>query len=235
MVYQINTETGYMYAYYTNYGYYKSKGIELNLSGRLSDRIIGRLSYTFTNLHEAAYVDKNPPNRTAYTPDMGEIPFEEAQYFDKYIHPVTGGNDPYAAGYYRKHQISFLALASLPLKTDISVVSHMASGFFYKGTNSVEYSGTSDFNEGPWILRTDLKIAKRLSLVKFSEISVFAEIRNLFDKSNILAFDDSYSYTVKAWEKDSDPTGEYNMPVNREGLPYYDIARESCFGFKFTF
>ncbi len=237
--YQINTEAGYLYYFNTSFGYADSRGIEVSVEKRPTGWLSGRMSYAYSYIkasaRASAYTLDAVTNRNAYTPDMGDIPLENRQYMDTYERNVMGGNSSLSSGYDRKHKIGLTTLMSLPYGIDLTSLSDWASGFVYPVTATTEDTRLREQAVSKWTMQTDVRLSKWFTLSGSKKVSVFLEIRNLFDRTNIVAYSTADNTDRALWEEDGNPQGKYSWAVNGDGIPFYDIAREMYFGFDFSF
>jgi hypothetical protein len=119
----------------------------------------------------------------------------------------------------------------LPWSTDLALISTAASGFFYR----LEATGTDARNResdrAAWNLSTELRASRRFRLGQY-HLSSFVEVRNLFDRRNVIAYDRYNVQSQVLWENEHDPTGDLNRPyAGDSGQPIYGDPRQWSIGF----
>jgi hypothetical protein len=118
---------------------------------------------------------------------------------------------------------------NFPYDISLNSAGTFQSGFWYLSlTNGKEYK------QGPWNKQIDLKLEKAVKIYRF-RFTVFADIKNLFDSKNILAYDNSIYSGAKLWDLNGDPTGTTKTVVGDDGSLFYDIPREVYFGISLDF
>ena len=94
----------------------------------------------------------------------------------------------------------------------------------------------------PWSFRTDFRVTRGFKINEGMSASGFFEIRNLFDKANIITYDNSDVAERAVWEEsirddsiDPNPGGILNRSFTAQGLSIYDRPREVAFGITLDF
>ena len=233
-------------------GYADSRGVELSLRSRQLPianfvKVSGIFTYTYSYikaLRPASVMALRGQNKTAFNAAVdsaiygGRIPFEDAKYWAGYEMNITGGRSSSFTGYDRPHRISvalffdFSGFGNLPVDLRLSTFTTAASGFLYP--LSLEDPRSRKLGVAPWNIRTDMRIEAGVKLAGL-RVSPFIEIRNVFDRANIIGYDNSTNEGQVLWEQKGIPTGPLATVVFRDGSSAYDIAREVYFGIKIDF
>jgi hypothetical protein len=144
--------------------------------------------------------------------------------------------------------------AEFPFDINLSSLGTFQSGFFYPVyyPTDARVAGRKLAN-APWNKMVDLKLEKGIRF-EGMRIAVFAEVRNLFNWTNIIGYDNTVS-GAQLWEatnsanngttlKDTppagvtstpNPTGTYARALGQDGSWFYDIPRELWFGIRWDF
>ena len=61
-------------------------------------------------------------------------------------------------------------------------------------------------------------------------LGAFFEVSDLFDRENILTWDNRNIRSTADWEEDGDPTGDLNRAFTSQSQAIYDIPRMANFG-----
>ncbi len=222
----------------TSFGYADSRGFEISLK-RPSGPVSGRVNYAFSYI-KTSFRDEaaSPfPDKTSYSSVAdgdANIPFDDRDTFNSYEQNVTGGggsSDNLGGGYDRAHQLSVTLKANLAWSTDLALISTAESGFFYR----LEATGTDARNResdrAPWNLRTEARASRPFKVGRYA-LSGFVEVRNLFDRKNVIAYDRYNIQSQVLWEDRQDPTGDLNRPyAGNSGQPIYGDPRQWSLGF----
>jgi hypothetical protein len=223
----------------TDGGYADARGVEATIEKRPSHYWSARLTYSFSYI-KASYVSGISNNR----PDITSYSIPANQKFDEDVIKVRdrfsaisanvgGGGTAFDTGYDRTHRFTLTTLFNFPYEVDFSSITTAASGFFFSKafTNTKE----RELGKSPYTIQTDIRFTKGLRLSKYGRANVFLEVRNLFDRKNILTWDNADNNSYKLWETDKNPTGVLNRSTRGDGSPIYDIARETYFGVSYEF
>ena len=177
------------------------------------------------------------PDKTSYSSVAdgdANIPFDDRDTFNSYEQNVVGGGgsaDNLGGGYDRAHQLSVTLKAKLAWSTDLALISTAESGFFYR----LEATGTDPRNResdrAPWNLRTEVRASRQFKVGQYA-LSGFVEVRNLFDRKNVIAYDRYNIQSQVLWEDKQDPTGDLNRAyAGDSGQPIYGDPRQWSLGF----
>ena len=225
------------YAYATSFGYGDSRGFEIALERRPVGTFSGRLNYAFSYVKQAFFAsDDTPfPNRTSFAAGTDtNIPFEDRETFNTFEANVRGGGNPLTGGFDREHRIGAALLGQLRSGVQVALITTAASGFIYRVVETSDDPRSRETDSAPWNVRTDLRLTRGFDLGA-QRLNGFLEVRNLFDRENILTFDNRNVASTIIWEEEQDPTGDLNRSFTQEALPIYDIAREINLGFSIDF
>jgi outer membrane receptor protein involved in Fe transport len=141
---------------------------------------------------------------------------------------LLGGSSNLTSGYNRDHRVVYTLSMLFPYDISVTSIGTFQSGFWY-----LKQLGGDEYAQGPWNKQIDLRIEKAFKISTF-KLAVYMDVRNLFNTENIIAYDNS-STGYEVWEKNSDPTGQYNHSVSADGSLYYDIPREVYLGVSLDF
>jgi hypothetical protein len=232
-VYPDNVGFSY-YTYSTSWGYRDSRGIELNLMKRRSgDRyfgiadISGRLSFSYSYNKGSSSAGSIAPLRFD-----NELTYKLAEdsnfdFDDRYTWPT------YSRGY-NDWNGKLTLLFDFPYRIQLSTLTTYNSGWYYKPVTK-EINDRYEIREQTepyW--QTDIRLAKQFAYSGMN-FGAFVQVLNLFDRLNILDFDDFDTDDQARYEIEGDPWGTLNRPVNEYGDPLAGIAREIYFGLEFSF
>ena len=109
------------------------------------------------------------------------------------------------------------------------MISTGESGFNYNVTATTDDPRERETRQAPWNMRTDLRLHRGLALGGLA-LGAFFEVRNLFDRENILTWDNRNIPSTTKWEEDGDPTGNLNRAFTGQSQAIYDIPRMANFG-----
>lgn len=234
------------YTYSTSFGYADSRGVEFALERRAgSPWFSGRFNYAFSYIKSSAFAGNTShvPDQTSYSAVTDtEIPFDARATFNTYEQNVNGGGNPLVTGFDRKHRVGVTLTgdfsSATPSESDqlmLTAISTLNSGFYYRVEETTADVRDREVAEGPWTFRTDMRLTYGFKLSEKLMASAFFEVRNIFDRENILSYDRGTNASRKLWEETGDPTGELNRAYSDEGHLFYDIPREVNFGFSVDF
>jgi len=125
-------------------------------------------------------------------------------------------------------------MALLPAEFKMSLISTAESGFYYNITATTDDPRERETESAPWNLSTDLRLSRNFALSGRS-LGAFMEVRNLFDRKNILTFDNRNIPSRTQWEEDQDPTGDLNRAFTPQSQAIYDNPRMVNLGFTVDF
>jgi hypothetical protein len=237
---------GVNYFISTNFGYADSRGIEVSLERRparfLSDKITlsGRLNYAYTYIKAAALASFTGP-KTAFTTTGGDsarfggqLPWDDFRNYNTIELNVRGGQSSFTGGYDRPHRVTLSLVAGLPFDVTLSSLSTFQSGFYYPLTLEDPDGRLRKIGKAPWNSRTDLRLDKGLRFGQ-RRAAAFLEIRNLFNRVNIIGYDNSDVAGQELFEQTGNPTGQYGRTTFVDGSNAFDIVREIYAGIDFKF
>ncbi|MBN1348119.1 carboxypeptidase-like regulatory domain-containing protein [candidate division KSB1 bacterium] len=218
------------YSYHTSWGYRDSRGIELNLWKRPSERYFGvvgvsgnlSLSFSYDASSANASTLANVPPQTSLNAGSQD---EDYDFDTRYTWPTyTRAYDDW--------NMKLLLLLDFPYEVNLSTITTYRSPWRYRKTLDVTNTRYEEMLDGDDYLRVDLRLIK---YVKFAGIraGVFFEALNVLDNENILSYDVHNNSTY--YEEGKGPWGPLNRPVDQWGNPYADIARELYAGFEISF
>jgi hypothetical protein len=221
------------YTFQTSFGYADSRGIELGIEKRPGQfPISGRFGYAFSYIKASAYSADTPyPNQTSFDARSDQtIPFDDRYEFNTYQANVSGGGNALVSGYDREHRMSLSVLAEFPYAVNLALISQLQSGFTFRVIDTTTDLRSRETARGPWSFQTDLRLTKAFAFAEKYTGSLFVEVQNIFDKANILTFENSLPADRQKWEQsvadgDPDPTGTLERGFTREGVSLYDTPR----------
>jgi hypothetical protein len=155
-----------------------------------------------------------------------------------FIH-IPAGAFSSLRGYDRQHRFTCSGVFFLPAAFTVSMTGRFASGFYYPLPTSVPY--VTGWGEGPWNKQIDIRLEKGFALGGSARFSIYADLVNAFNWSNIVALVGDPTMAgnaTMAWINDLDPTGGplVNRPVTLgDGTLIYGPPREVYFGARFDF
>ena len=145
-------------------------------------------------------------------------------------------------GFDRKHRVGLTLTGDFSALTPgeqdqltLTAVSTLTSGFFFQVQETTTDLRDREIDDGPWNLRTDARLTYGFQVGEGRMFSAFLEVRNLFDRENIISYDRATNTSRRQWEEDRDPTGELNRAYSQEGHAIYDIPQEVNFGISVDF
>jgi hypothetical protein len=255
LAYGVTPRPGVAITYFIRFngGYADSRGIEFTLNSRALPvanlfRLSGRLTYAYSYIKNLVVSPDalRGQNVTAFSTLGGDsakyggkLPFENAKYFAGYEMNVVSNLSSGFTGYDRPHRINLnlffdfpAPFKGIPLDFRLSTFTTAASGFLYPLITADPRS--RKLGEGPWNIRTDMKVEAGYTIGRI-RISPYIEVRNLFDRENIIGYDRTTDEGQLLWEQKKIPTGPLGLTVFRDGTSAFDIAREIYFGININF
>jgi outer membrane receptor protein involved in Fe transport len=239
-----------LYILSTNFGYADSRGVELTLRKNVeavSDFLTvgGRVTYAYSYIKQAVSAGGNPGSFSSVAGDSakyaGDLPFDDVKNYNTIEQNVRGGNSSLTGGYDRPHRITYTLVLRFPYEVTVSSIGRFESGFYYPLT--LGDPRARELGVGPWTNQIDLRLEKMFDL-GMARVAVFLDIVNLFDKKNVIAYDNSPTGQL-IWERTGDPTGydaaavpnpaHTGRPITQDGSPIYDVPREVYFGINVNF
>jgi len=237
---------GVNYFIETNFGYADSRGIEVSLERRparfLWDKITlsGRVNYAYTYIKAAALASFTGP-KTAFTTTGGDsakfggqLPWDDFKSYNTIELNVRGGQSSFTGGYDRPHRLTLSFVAGLPFDVTLSSLSTFQSGFYYPLSLEDPDGRLRKIGKASWNSRTDLRLDKGLRFGQ-RRAAAFLEIRNLFNRVNIIGYDNTDVAGQELFEQTGNPTGQYGRTTFLDGSNAFDIVREIYAGIDFKF
>jgi len=230
------------YTFNTSGGYADSRGFEVAIERRPVGRISGRINYAYSYIKASRNGNNSTPfpDKTSFSSksetdrEAFDVAVDNKESFNTYEANVNGGGNPLVSGFDRAHRIGLSLMALLPVEFKMSLISTAESGFYYNKTETSENARERETDSAPWNLRTDLRFSRNFALSGTS-LGAFLEVRNLFDRKNILTFDNRNNASRRQWEEDQDPTGDLNRAFTPQGQAIYDIPQMVNLGFTVDF
>jgi len=231
---QGQTVTTYNVAF--NSGYADARGVEVTLNlGQYSVedivKVTGRINYAWSLIKATA--GGPSPNKTAFARNTADsvftkLPFSDAKNFKLYEINVGGGASVLGAGFDRTHRVGYAVTFQFPFEVLLNVVGTYSSGFLYTNP-TVDNRSARQLETAPSNSMVDVRIEKAVKLGG-KRIGLFMDIKNLFNKENILAYATATGASQLLFHQAGNPTGEYNRSVLEEGTSVYDLPRQVYIG-----
>jgi hypothetical protein len=239
--------------------YADARGVELTFQAprqRYFDllSVSGRLSYAYTYIKASGWTGNDGTQQTLFTAAdsakfNNKLPFGDFAYYNKVQNDVSGGQSTLTGGYDRTHRVTYTLSAEFPEDIILSSLGTFQSGFFYPVYYPVDsrVAGRKLAN-APWNKMVDLRLEKGIRFGS-TRVAVFAEVKNLFNWTNIIGYDNTAS-GAQLWEQTNpdngttlvntagtgpDPTGTYKRALGQDGSWFFDIPREYYFGIRLDF
>ncbi len=253
MAFQVVPRAGIGSTYYLYFygGNADARGIELTLRSNalpVGDfmRLTSVLTYTYSYVRSlvGGTALRGQNNTTFYTTTGdsakygGGLPFGNANYYAGYEQSILGSNSSSFAGYDRPNRVTFILnfdfpkpISSVPVDFHLNTFTTYQSGFLYPISASDPRS--REIGTAPYNMRTDLRFEADFSVAGLS-FTPFVEVLNVFNRVNIIAYDNSTAGQL-LWEQKGIPTGPYGWAVLPDGSSVYDIGREVYFGLSINF
>ena len=253
MAYEIVPRAGIASTYYLYFygGNADARGVELTLRSNAlplshSLSLTGVVTYSYSYVR--ALVGGTPlrgQNNFAFFTTAGDsakyaggLPFANANYMAGFEQAVLGSNSSSFGGYDRPNRLTLILnfdwmrpFSSVPVDFHLNTFTTYESGFLYPITIADPRSreiGTAPFN-----LRTDMRFEADFK-AGVLRIAPFVEVLNLFNRLNVMAYDNSTQGQI-LWEEKGIPTGPYGQVVLPDGTSVYDIGRTVYFGVSVDF
>jgi outer membrane receptor protein involved in Fe transport len=226
-------------------GYADARGVEISLIGQRQTffdflKVMGRVNYAYTYIKESVFAGLDKSMQTSFSTANGDsarlagnLPFDDYQFYNKIERNVISSNSTLTGGYDRAHRITGQFILEFPEEITFSMVGTFQSGFYFPLTQVDARVAGRELGQGPWNKFVDIRLEKGFS---FSGLraSVFLDVTNVFNWTNILAYDNT-STGATLWEQTNqqgtpDPTGTLRRPVGDDGTYFYGFPREYYFG-----
>ncbi len=229
------------YNVFFNSGYADARGVEVTFNvGQYSVedivKVTGRVNYAWSVIKAAA--GGPAPNKTSFARNTADsvytqLPFGDAKNFKQYEINVGGGASVLGAGFDRTHRLGYALSFQFPFEILLNVVGTYASGFLYTNP-TVDNRTARQLESAPSNSMVDIRVEKAF-VFSGKRLGVFMDIKNLFNKENILAYATATGASQLKFHTTGDPTGEYNRAILEEGTSVYDMPRQVYVGLYFEF
>jgi hypothetical protein len=243
--------SGVNYNVTSSFGYADSRGVEVSLQALRQTyfdfvTLTGRMNYTYSYIKASALAGLTAAQRTSFSTANGDsarlggaLPFDDLRFYNTIELNVLGSSSTLTGGYDRTHRITYTSSLEFPYDIRVTSVGTFQSGFYYPITLTDTRVVGRELGTAPWNKMVDIRLEKGFTIAG-ARIGVFADIKNLFNWTNIIGYDNVTSGSPIKWEnsvKDGnpDPTGTALRPVGADGSLFYDIPREFYFGVKVDF
>jgi len=224
-----------------NSGYADARGVEvtLNLGQHSFEDIVkvtGRVNYAWSVIKAPA--GGPAPNKTSFARNTADsvftqLPFSDAKNFKQYLINVGGGASVLGTGFDRTHRLGYALSLQFPYDVLLNVVGTYASGFLYTNP-TVDNRTARRLETAPANSMVDVRLEKAF-VFSGKRIGVFMDVKNVFNKENILAYATYTGASQLKFYTTGDPTGEYNRAILEEGTSVYDMPRQVYLGAYFEF
>jgi hypothetical protein len=226
------------YDYKTSAGYADIRGIELEVQRRLfnltGDWDLGVTgSYTFSTIESTNFVGSNNIRRFQASDVEGtRLPFDNVDNFDHFPQGVQGGSSTITSGFNRRHRGLLRTILQAPYGIQLGIDSRIESGFLFRKVVDTDPRNRG-LETGPTNYRVDLRLQKEFAnIVGDYGVSVYLDVKNLTDHTNILAFNGRAPNGGQRFQEEGDPG---NLLVLPDGSPVYGPARNIHFGARVQF
>jgi outer membrane receptor protein involved in Fe transport len=223
-----------------NTGYADARGVEVTLNiGQYTFAdivsVAGRLNYAWSAIKGpfSGLAGKTSFARNTADSLFTQLPFDDSKYFASYERNMTGGQTVLGAGFDRTHRLGLALSLQFPYEILFNVVGSYASGFLYTNP-TVDNRTARQLETAPHNMMIDVRLEKAFVFAG-KRIGVFMDVKNLFNRANILAYATQTGPSELKFHNTGDPTGEYNRPVLLEGNSLYDLPRQVYLGAYFEF
>lgn len=228
------------YYYYTSWGYADARGVEVTfkkLPSKLFNFVAlsGRLSYTFAFIKGSAYAGGNRLDYTTTRDSAalgGDLPRNDLATLNTYEADLGGANTTMTAGFDRTHRMNMSIVADFPYEVRLGLTGLVASGFFYRET--LGDPRARSLATGPTRKVFNLHLEKAFTFAEKARVALYADVKNVFDSANILAYDNSISGQV-VWEQMGDPTGLVKRVITADGSYVYENPRTIYVGIQLQY
>jgi hypothetical protein len=257
----MNLPTGQV-GWWFNGQYADARGVEVTLLAprqRHMDfvSVSGRLSYAYTYVKASSWTGNDASQQTLFNAAdsskfNNSLPFGDFVYYNKVQNNVSGGQSTLTGGFDRTHRITYTLSMEFPWDIILSSLGTFQSGFYYPVyyPQDARVAGRKLAN-APWNKMVDLRLEKGFRF-EGMRIALFAEVRNAFNWTNIIGYDNTAS-GAQLWEATNsanngttltppagtdvtaNPTGTYARALGQDGSWFYDIPREIYFGIRWDF
>ncbi len=221
-----------LYTYYTDWGYRDSRGLELNLWKRPNQNryfgllgLSGNLSVSYSYDKASAGGGGMSTESSLYNTSLSSAANANYNWDIRYVWPT------YSRGY-NDWNGKLSLLFDFPMDVKLASMATYRSPWRFNKTQNVTNQRYEEKLLGESFFQVDMRLTKYFGFGRY-RAAIFAECLNIFDKENILTFDnygDSNYY-----EKGRGPWGMFNRATDQYGSPLAGIAREIYAGVEFQF
>ncbi|MBI3006395.1 MAG: TonB-dependent receptor [Ignavibacteriales bacterium] len=232
----LSGQTVTTYNVFFNSGYADARGVEVTLNigeYALEDwvRVFGRINYAWSVIKAPA--GGPAPNKTSFargTTDSiyTQLPFDDAKNFKQYLINVGGGQSALGAGFDRTHRLGYTFTLQFPYEVYVNLVGTFTSGFLYTNP-TVDNRTARQLETAPSNSTVDVRLEKGFTFGGY-RIGAFLDVKNMFNKTNILAYATSTGTSQLRFHNNGDPTGEYKRAILPEGTSVFDLPRQVFVG-----
>lgn len=219
-------ENPYTYTVFLNYDYATARGVDLSIRRRYGDNWSGELNYSYMTTE----ANRDSPWQGYFDERDRRMPNSLAGMV-KRPRP-TGWDQPHRIGAtltWRVPEGSGPRILGLPLleRVTASLIFRAHSGLPYTPTTKV---GMLERNSQrrPWVRRWDMKLYRDVRWLGL-DMSLFANIRNLFDRRNVMVV-----FTRSGSPEDPGPD-EMGYSDLYDRFSYYDTPRQIDVGIRIFF
>jgi|GEM_PF-657381 len=250
----------------SSWGHADSRGIELTLEKRKGEWWSSRVTYAYSYIKAAqqrssldatqtlTFKSSTDSAKFSIGPaDYTGLPIYQADYYayrlDNIV--VNSTDNPLAGGFDRTHRFTAMLMLFLPYDIQASGLAYLMSGFKYWPAENTEndpwFDISPELREGPWNYWINVRLGWE---GEFGGIRLrpFAEVRNLTNKKNVLAYDRTGffgSENQKIFElgrdgkpdtgDEEDPEGHWRRPFDQMGRMLYGPSRQIWVGMEIGF
>ncbi len=231
------TLVGASHVFATTAGYADVRGIEfvlrrrpLRLMQNFSLGLTG--SYTYSSVEASNFAGSN---RTSFTDATNgavvTIPFSNSDEFKNFPQNVRGGGSTLTGGYDRTHRFLLRSVATVPFGINVGLNGSLESGFLYPRVVGAD-PRDRELLTGPTNYRLDARVEKRFSFTSRFGLDLYADVTNLTNKQNIVAYE-AFTPNGPAVFQTTGSPGE--RLILQDGSSLYGPARTVYFGTRLRF
>jgi len=219
-----------------NSGYADANGVEVTLNvGQysLADvvRLSGRINYAWSVIKAPSTgpaAIKNSFARNTLDSVYTQLPFADAMTYKAYEINIQGGQSVLGAGFDRTHRVGFALAFQFPYEVLFNVLGTWQSGFLYTNP-TVDNRTARQLVTAPSNGSVDVRLEKGF-VVASKRIAVFMDVKNLFNKQNILGYATATGTSQLKFYNTGDPTGDYSRAILPDGTSVYGPPRQVYLG-----
>jgi len=220
-----------LYSYVTNWGYRDSRGLELNLWKRpSSERYFGVFGLS-GNLSVSYAYDKASSNGSNINQDAAFTTSLSYKTTRDYDWDIVNFWPTYSRGY-NNWKAKLALLWDFPFDVKMSTIGTYRSPWRYTQQVNVTNLRYENKLNGDSFFQLDLRLTKYLKIAGF-RTGLFFEALNVLNRVNVLTFENYFR--DNEYEREGNPWGLLNRPVDQYGSPLAGIARELYVGFEISF